>query len=158
MFKQAGTSSHEPNLGAAYQAHLTDLLSDEHRLLLDGLDNCRQFLAQLRVNDFERELKLFKGRFHSHVMAENLKLYLYLKMSLPQGSTKKKYADDMRIKMKDIARQVNDFYAKFGNGQLTSALLVSCESELSELRKMLGQRFEEEERQLFPLYSKKQAA
>lgn len=158
MFKQAGTSSHEPNLGAAYQAHLIDLLADEHRLLLTGLDNCRQFLARTQILDFEREIKHFKGHFQSHVMAQNLKLYLYLRISLPQGSEKRKYAEEMRLKMKEISKQVNNFHEKYGNGQLNPEAIYACESELNNLRKQLGHRFEEEELQLYPLYKKQQSA
>lgn len=157
MFKLAGTSIHEPNLGAAYQAHLVDLLTDEHTLLLSGLDNCRQFLAYSRMSDFEREIKHFKGHFQSHVMAENLKLYLYLRMSLPQGSEKRKYAEEMRLKMKGISKQVTGFYEKYGNGRLSSETIYACESELNNLRKRLGQRFEEEELKLYPLYRKQQS-
>lgn len=158
MFKQAGTASHEPNLGAAYQAHLIDLLSDEHKLLLDELDNSRQFLAHFKIADFEHEIKLFKGRFQSHVMAENLKLYLYLRMSLPQGSEQRKLAENMRQEMKGISKRVKAFHDTYGNGQLTPALIYACETELTELRKQLRERFEQEERRLYPLYKRQAVA
>ena len=158
MFKQAGTASHEPYLGAAYQVHLIDLLSDEHKLLLNGLDNSRQFLAHFKIADFEREIKLFKGRFQSHIMAENLKLYLYLRMSLPQGSEQKKLAENMRLEIKEIGKRVKAFHDTYGSGQLSPALIYACETELTELRKLLSERFEQEERSLYPLYKRQAAA
>jgi|GEM_PF-2285062 len=158
MFKLAGTSNHEPNLGAAYQAHLIDLLTDEHTSLLSALDNSRQFLARSRIADFEHEIKLFKGHFQAHMMAENLKLYLYLRMSLTKGSEKRKYAEEMRLKMKEINKHINEFYATYTNGRLTPASTYACETELNELRKLLSRRFEEEELQLYPLYKKQSSA
>lgn len=158
MFKQAGiTDNSEIAQNAGYQMHLIDSFINEHKLLLDGLDNARQFLARSKIEDFNREIKVFKGRFQSHVMAENVKLYLYLKLTLNGNAVKQKYANNMRKSMKGVAQKVNDFHDKYGDGKLNSVAIYACETDLNNLRKAVRERFEEEELRLYPLY-KKQAS
>lgn len=155
MFKQAGTTSTlEIESGAGYQAHLMDSFTEEHKVLLDGLDNARQFIARSKLEDFARELKVFKGRFQSHLMAENVKLYLYLRLTLKNNTVERQYAEQMRKSMKPINAKVSEFYEKYGAGKLTSVAQYACETELNNLRKDIRERFEEEEKRLHPLYKK----
>jgi len=155
MYKPAGTTTEKSiEAGSGYQTHLVDSFTEEHKILIDGLDNARQFIARSKLEDFARELKVFKGRFQSHAMAENIKLYLYLRLFLSKDTVQKQYANEMRKSMKSISAKVTGFYEKYGEGKLTSVAIYSCETELNQLRKLIQERFEEEERQLYPLYRK----
>lgn len=156
MYKPAGVSKTEQSIesGTGYQKHLVDSFIDEHKALLDGLDNARQFIARSKLEDFARELKIFKGRFQSHIMAENMKLYLYLRLFLANDTVQRQYANEMRKSMKPIAEKVTAFFEKYGEGKLTSVAIYACETELNQLRKIIRERFEEEERRLYPLYKK----
>lgn len=155
MYIPAGTSN-EPSIvtSSGFQSHLIDALTKEHKMLLDGLDNARQFIARSKFDDFTHELKVFKGRFQSHVMAENVKLYIYLRLTLAENLEKREYTSSMRKTMKPIQDQVNSFYKKYGDGAVESENIYSCETELNYLRKVIRERFEEEERKLYPLYKK----
>lgn len=155
MYIPAGTTK-EPSMVAnsGFQSHLIDALTKEHKILLDGLDNARQFIARSKIDDFSHELKVFKGRFQSHVMAENVKLYLYLRLTLTDNKEKREYASSMRKAMKPIQDQVKNFYEKYGDNAVQVANIYSCETELNYLRKAIKERFEEEERKLYPLYKK----
>lgn len=158
MYKPAGTVIEQSiESGSGYQKHLIDSFTEEHKLLLDGLDNARQFIARSKLDDFARELKVFKGRFQSHVMAENVKLYLYLRLFLSDKTVQRQYANEMRKSMKPITEKVSGFFDKYGEGKLTSVAIYSCETELNQLRKIIRDRFEEEERRLYPLYKKNPA-
>lgn len=156
MYKPAGVSKVEQSIesGTGYQKHLVDSFIEEHKVLLDSLDNARQFIARSKLEDFARELKVFKGRFQSHIMAENMKLYLYLRLFLTNHTVQHQYANEMRKSMKPIAANVADFFDKYGEGKLTSVAVYACETELNQLRKTIRDRFEEEERRLYPLYRK----
>jgi len=155
MYKPAGiTTDQGIESGSGYQKHLIDSFIEEHKILLDGLDNARQFIARSKLDDFARELKVFKGRFQTHVMAENVKLFLYLKLFLSSNTVQRQYADEMRKSMKPISNKVSTFFEKYGEGKLTSVAIYACETELNQLRKAIRDRFEEEERRLYPLYKR----
>ena len=158
MYKPAGTTTEQSiESGSGYQTHLIDSFIEEHKVLLDGLDNARQFIARSKLDDFARELKVFKGRFQSHIMAENVKLYLYLRLFLSNNSVQRQYANEMRKSMKPISEKVSEFFEKYGEGKLTSVAIYACETELNQLRKLIRDRFEEEEKRLYPLYKKNPA-
>lgn len=155
MYKPAGTTiEHKIESGSGYQSHLIPTLIEEHKVLLDGLDNARHFIARSRFKDFAHELKVFRGRFKSHVMAENVKLYLYLRLFLASDTVQRQYANEMRTKMKPISEKVSVFFDQYGDDQLTDTNVYACETELSELRKLIRSRFQEEEQRLYPLYKK----
>lgn len=156
MYKPAGTTTEQSiESGSGYQKHLIDSFIEEHKILLDGLDNARQFIARSKLDDFARELKVFKGRFQTHVMAENVKLFLYLRLFLESNTVQHQYANEMRKSMKPISDKVSAFFEQYGEGKLTSVAIYACETELNQLRKLIRDRFEEEERRLYPLYKKK---
>lgn len=155
MYKPAGTTTEQSiESGSGYQKHLIDSFIEEHKVLLDGLDNARQFIARSKLDDFTRELKVFKGRFQTHVMAENVKLFLYLRLFLADNTVQRQYANEMRKSMKPIIDKVSAFFEQYGEGKLTSVATYACETELNQLRKLIRDRFEEEERRLYPLYKK----
>ena len=154
MFRIAGTASVtplDPELG--YQPHLISSLAKDHEALLDLLAEAQELASKSRFSELSRTLRVFQGKFQSHIMAENMKLYLYLTISLSDKAAQKTLVSRLRREIKAVKSVFLNILDNYGDNRVNSTNVDACLVDIGKFHKILEQRFTEEESCLYPLYS-----
>lgn len=142
-----------PNTTITYDADLIDTLKDDHQLLLERylrVEKCanEQQFGEVRVN-----LNQFKSLFHSHILLENVKLYVYLSRSLARDSEEALVVNDMRREMRHIGKAVNQFIERYDVWPWSQEMEANFHNELEQIGNALVARIKTEEERLYPLYA-----
>lgn len=94
----------------------------------------------------------FKSCLEAHVLAENVRFYNYLEQTLPDDSDNAEIMRGFRREMNQIARQVLDFVKRYQACGFDAAERVSFGEDYAAIGKVLEQRLDREEHNLYPLY------
>ncbi len=144
--------SSAPNTAITYDPNLIEKLKDDHGEMLSLYKEIEMLVES---GDFERvhqALTRFKTMFHSHILLENVKLYIYLKHSLGTEVDSQAIVAEMRREMGHIGKAVNQFISKYSTWPWGVDLEESFSLELAQIGAAFVDRIQTEEDTLYTLY------
>lgn len=94
----------------------------------------------------------FKTRLEAHVLTENVRFYNYLEQSLSDDATNTGTMHSFRREMNGIARSVVEFVKKYQSSNFTPEERRQFAADYDAVGKVLEQRLDSEENNLYPLY------
>ncbi|HET7930507.1 MAG TPA: hemerythrin domain-containing protein [Rhodanobacteraceae bacterium] len=95
----------------------------------------------------------FKSRLEAHVLTENVRFYTYLEQSLAGDPSNAAVMHDFRREMNAIARGVVDFVKKYQACGFAPEQRREFADDYAAVGKLLEQRLDNEETNLYPLYT-----
>lgn len=146
--RQKSTESAKPQ----YNPELTASFRAEHMKILDLYDQTVRAADERRYSEVITKVMQFKSLFKRHLADQFNNLYIYLEFygrnrSAEDAATIR----DFRMEMSSIASTVTGTIARYDEG-LDEEHIESFVKDFSGLGELLRQRFEKEERALFPMY------
>lgn len=93
----------------------------------------------------------FKSSFQAHLLAENIKFYVYLEQTLQDDPENLQIVKEFRLDMNKIARTATNFCKRY-QGQFTMRHVEQFETDYKNVGKVLTQRISLEENSLYVLY------
>ncbi len=130
---------------------ITNLQSD-HEDLLNVYD---EMAGALSADNHEQLVTLFtqfSSKLRSHILTENLKLYVYLSHALVTDPESLAIITELRIEMQQIGRAVNAFLIRYTDLPWAEEKRQSFPAEFEQTGKILIDRIKREEQNLYPLY------
>jgi len=141
-----------PNTTITYDPNLIAKLKADHGELLSLY---KEIEAQAQRGNFKavhQSLTNFKIMFHSHILLENVKLYVYLKHALGAEVDSLEIVREMRREMGQIGKVVNQFIGKYSTWPWSTEMEDRFPPELAQIGAALVDRIETEEDTLYTLY------
>lgn len=143
-----------PGTNISYRPGLIAKLKDEHeqlRCIFDAIGHAFEAgnveLAVLKLNQFRTLIQ-------SHLLTENVSLYVYLRHALVADERSRALVQDFQREMDGIGKAVLDFVAKYSDlgrpGQ--DRLAETFAEDLGRVGEILGERVVREESTLYPFY------
>ncbi|MDR2186609.1 MAG: hemerythrin domain-containing protein [Azonexus sp.] len=150
--------SHErrvaPGTHIRYDPELTKQLSKEHRALFELLDKINHAVEWRDMVTASRRLEAFRTAFQSHLLTENVRLYVYLERLFADDPASHSLIRDFHREMDELGRTVLKFFTKYEGLAKQPELAASFSRDLAAAGKALTNRIEREEKMLYPLYSR----
>ncbi len=146
---QGGTA---PGTSIHYQNELIPHLKSEHNTLLTVYDEIGK---AVKKNDFElasSKLADFKRNLLTHLLAENIRLYVYLEHCFVNDSINSILVHDFRKEMALVGKIVMGFLKKYQSKGIDDKNVDSFMNEFVEIGRVLQERIQKEEVSLYPLY------
>lgn len=141
-----------PNTHIRYDSKLIESLEADHRILLSHYQRIVDKTAEQRFKEVMAELGQFKTLFHSHILVENVKLYVYLNRTLDGQQQSAALVKEMRREMRHIGKAVNQFIDRYDDWPWSSEMEGQFADELEQIGAALSARIQTEEERLYPLY------
>lgn len=141
-----------PEASIAYKPALVDELRAEHRELLHLF---KVLVAAHQRGDHDAavcNLKRFTYALRSHLLKENLHLYVYLKHALTDDPESSVLMAAMRTEMGKIGRVLNDFVTRYTEAPWDHVMRQDLALELNKIAEVLAVRIQQEEDVLYPMY------
>ena len=135
-----------------YDSRLINSLLQDHAELGRIFGNIGDAQKADNFNDIRSLLIQFKTRLEAHVLTENVRFYNYLEQSLASDPNNTGVMHDFRREMNNIARSVVDFVKKYQSGTFTPEERRHFATDYDSVGKILEQRLDNEENNLYPLY------
>jgi hemerythrin-like domain-containing protein len=150
--RQSQTAVASPEVSIAYKPALVDEFRVEHRELLHLF---KVLVAAHQRGDQDAavcNLKRFTYALRSHLLKENLHLYVYLKHALTEDPESSALMASMRVEMGKIGRVLNDFVTRYTSAPWDLEMRQDLGAELSKIAEVLEVRIQQEEDVLYPMY------
>lgn len=135
-----------------YDAKLINSLLQDHAELGRIFGNIGDTQNTGNFGDIRPLLIQFKTRLEAHVLTENVRFYNYLEQSLSGDATNTGTMHSFRREMNGIARSVVDFVKKYQSSHFTPEERRQFATDYDAVGKVLEQRLDSEENNLYPLY------
>lgn len=135
-----------------YDAKLISSMLQDHAELGRIFGNIGDPQKIGNFDDIRSPLIQFKTRFEAHVFTENVRFYNYLEQSLAGDATNAGTMHTFRREMNGIARSVVDFVKKYQSSQFPQDDRRQFATDYDAVGKVLEQRLDSEENNLYPLY------
>ena len=159
--KHTGPSAKTATVDNAAMAPGTQICFDEQlipNLLADHQEFLRLFgeisKAYERGNfsALSKNLDAFSSGLRSHLLLENIKLYVYLQHVLENDEESTAIMDGFRREMKEIGKAVNEFLIKYNKEEWDEDMKTCFHNDLTKIGVVLTKRIQTEEASLYPLY------
>ena len=138
--------------GISYDPELIGQLADEHQSLLSIFGEMSDAAEKQNWPLTQKHLKSFATALRGHLLAENVKLYVYLSKSFASDPETQNIAKEFRKEMMHIGRAVNQFVTRYEVAAWSEEMKENFSSELAGIGEVLVKRIEHEEQSLYPLY------
>lgn len=141
-----------PGTEIRYAPDLIESLKSDHQDLL-GLYG--EILAAFDQQDYtavSEKLETFKSGLQSHLLTENVRLYIYLDRCLANDATNSDLIRGFRREMDEIAKVAMKFLNKYSAIGVDEDLAAHFAQDFATIGKVLGERIKKEETILYPLY------
>ncbi|NVJ58785.1 MAG: hemerythrin domain-containing protein [Gammaproteobacteria bacterium] len=136
-----------------YDPNLIDVLKYEHSELIVLYESMwKQGFEKKDYQKLARTIELFKVDFQSHILKENVKLFVYLEKSISKEQNALKLVKTFHHEINDIATAVLPFCKKYGITPYTLEMEKDFERDYLQIGHVLKTRIEAEESQLYTLY------
>lgn len=135
-----------------YDSKLINSLLQDHAELGRIFGNIGNAQKIGNFNDIRPLLIQFKTRLEAHVLTENVRFYNYLEQTLSSDPNNTGVMHDFRREMNGIARSVVDFVKKYQSSTFTPEERRQFATDYDAVGKILEQRLDSEENNLYPLY------
>ena len=144
-----------PGTQIHYESGLIEQLEKDHVVLLKLLQSVQHAFKQKNSKKTNKKLKKFKKVFLSHLIQENLKLYIYLKHSFEKRSDEHLKVKEFRREMRKISKYIIKFLDKNRDKVKNKKEREEFKKDLKRVYITLKSRLKREEKELFPLYQDK---
>ena len=142
-----------PGTAIRYHPELIGKLKQDHQGLLAMFGAIQAAFKEGRLQAVVEHLDAFRAAIQSHLLIENVRLYIYLEHSLAGDETSHRLIHDFRHEMDGIGKAVVGFLAKYRDLNVDSNLIASFGRDLEAVGKVLVDRIQREESTLYPLYA-----
>lgn len=141
-----------PGTHIAYSAELVPELIGEHRKLLECYQHVNDAFSSGDLYETCRQLDHFRGGLMAHLLKENVRFYIYLEHALANDTASHTLVHQFRHEMDGIGKAVIAFLTRYANLATDPTLAASFAADLQAIGRVLVQRIENEEQNLYPLY------
>lgn len=148
----------EPAPGAApgtaihFSPDLIDQLKRDHQTLLGLFAALREAFAAGNHTAVAEHLETFRIAIQSHLLVENIRLYIYLEHQLSGDAGSHELIHGFRHEMDAIGKAVMAFIAKYKDIAVDHNLAASFGKDADAVGRVLVDRIKREEATLYPLY------
>lgn len=149
---RAGEGASAPGTTIRYSADLIGRLKGDHARLLAVFARIQQAFEQQDLASVSRALAEFRAAIQGHLLAENVRLYIYLEHQLADDGASSELIRGFRHEMDGIGKAVMSFLNKYKNIAAEPMLAESFGGDLAAVGEVLVSRIEREEATLYPLY------
>jgi len=153
--KQESTQEKEviPGTTLTYDKTLVIQLHNDHKALLVLYSKIGKYLEKEDYPNIQSHLAQFATLLRTHLLLENLKLYVYLTKALAHDAENLELMIGMRKEMGHIGRTVNQFLTRYTETlPWTPEKTQSFAGEFKHIGKILVERISREEQRLYTLY------
>lgn len=141
-----------PGTEIRYAPDLIDNLKGDHQALLGLYGEIQEAFDSKDYPTVSEKLETFKGALQSHLLTENVRLYIYLDRCLASDATNSELVRGFRREMDDIAKVAMKFINKYTEIGVDEDLAAHFAEDFATIGKVLGERINKEETVLYPLY------
>lgn len=148
----AGGQAVAPGTAIRYNPELIDGLKRDHQMLLSQFG---VIVKASEAGDYEavaNGLETFRVAIQSHLLMENVRLYIYLEHQLANDAASHELIHNFRHEMDGIGKALVSFLAKYKDIRVDHNLLASFGRDVEAVGKVLVDRIQREESTLYPLY------
>jgi hypothetical protein len=141
-----------PGTQLFFDENLINNLQADHQDLLTLYGEMDKALS---MNDYDHLISLFpqfSSKLRSHILTENLKLYVYLSHAMVNDAESLVIIPELRLEMQKIGRAVNSFLTRYSELPWTKEKQQSFPVEFKQTGEILVSRIKREEQSLYPLY------
>lgn len=138
--------------GISYKPELIGNLKSDHVELLKLFGSLVEHHGSGNFDQCVTALQKFTHALRTHLLQENLHLYVYLKYAVQDDPESSALLSAMRTEMQQIGRALNEFVTVYTSSPWTSASREQLGKDLGGIAQILTRRIKEEERTLYPLY------
>lgn len=142
-----------PGTAIRYHPGLVAELKHDHQVLLTLFASIQAAFKEGRLQAVVEHLEAFRTSIQSHLLKENVRLYIYLEHQLAGDATSHQLIHDFRHEMDGIGKAVVGFLAKYKDLSVDGNLVASFGRDLEAVGKVLVDRIQREEATLYPLYA-----
>ncbi|RDI98186.1 hemerythrin domain-containing protein [Dyella solisilvae] len=142
-----------PGTRIRYHPGLVPQLTTEHQALLHTFGSIRTAAIQGNLAGATERLEQFRVQLQSHLLTENVRLYIYLEHEFAQDPTSYALVHEFRREMDGIGKALAGFIHKYQNLAQQPDLATSFLEELARVGRVLMERIRREESTLYPLYA-----
>ncbi len=153
--KREGSDSSEysaPGTEIRYSPDLIDQLLAEHKELLKIFSDIQKSFEEGDYRRTSKFLSQFRSALQSHLLTENIRLYVYLEHALACDDMNYELMRDLRREMEGIGRSAMNFLRKYEAIGVDRDLAAHFAKDLETVGSILTQRIQKEEKVLYPLY------
>ncbi len=141
-----------PGTEIRYAPDLIDSLKGDHQALLILYGEIQEAFDQKDYPAVSEKLETFKSGLQSHLLTENVRLYIYLDRCLASDESNNELIRDFRREMDEIAKVAMKFLNKYSAIGVDEELAAHFAQDFATIGTVLGERIEKEETVLYPLY------
>lgn len=146
------SSAAAPGTAIHYHPELIEQLKHDHRALLALFGSIQQDFAAEKLGDVVTHLDAFRVAIQSHLLTENVRLYIYLEHQLEEDPVKHELIHGFRHEMDGIGKAVMGFLARYRKLSVDRNLMATFGRDLEMVGNILVSRIQREEATLYPLY------
>lgn len=141
-----------PGTEIHYAPDLVDSLKEDHQTLLALYGEIQAAFDEKDYPGVSEQLETFKGNLQSHLLTENVRLYIYLDRCLANDASSSELIRGFRHDMDDIAKVAMKFLNKYSAIGVDENLAEHFAQDFATIGKVLSERIKKEETVLYPLY------
>lgn len=141
-----------PGTEIRYAPDLIDSLKGDHQTLLTLYGEIQEAFDNKDYPTVSEKLETLKSGLQSHLLTENVRLYIYLDRCLAHDASNSELIRGFRREMDDIAKVAMKFLNKYSTIGVDEDLAAHFSQDFATIGKVLGERINKEETTLYPLY------
>jgi len=142
-----------PGTNIRFHPELIGKLTSDHQLLLSLFSETSNAAARGDVAAAAEWLEAFRAALQSHLLTENIRLYVYLEHLFADDPSSYSLIHEFRHEMDGIGKAVIKFLTKYEDLATHPEMADAFSRDLAAVGKVLAKRIGREEGTLFPLYS-----
>jgi hemerythrin-like domain-containing protein len=141
-----------PGTEIRYAPELVDSLKGDHQQLLSLYGEIQDAFGRQEYQAVSEQLEIFKSNLQSHLLTENVRLYIYLDRCLAHDASNSDLIRGFRREMDEIAKVAMKFLNKYSAIGVDEDLAAHFAGDFATIGRVLGERIQKEETVLYPLY------
>lgn len=141
-----------PGTEIRFSPTLIDELKNDHQQLLSVYMAIKASFDQGDYVAVSQQLGEFRFGLHSHLLTENVRLYIYLDRMLGHDEMSSDMIRGFRREMDGIAKTALNFLKKYEAIGVDKELAVPFAKDFATIGAVLTERIQKEESVLYPLY------
>lgn len=149
----AATENVAPGTAIHFHPELVGKLQQDHQALLRLYTQTQTAARRGDVVQAARHLEEFRILLQSHLLTENVRLYVYLEHALAKDGSSRQLIRSFRHEMDDIGKAVVAFLNDYRDLARHPEFAQQFSEALEGIGKVLAERIRREEETLYPLYS-----
>lgn len=141
-----------PGTHISYSPELIGSLKSDHQALLTLYGEIQSDLDARRYPKIVEKLAEFRTALTSHLLTENVRLYVYLDRQFSRDETNSELIRSFRKEMDNIGRIAMNFLRKYEELGVDAELAKHFARDFATIGEVLTNRIKREEETLYPLY------